>query len=211
MMHDGRKVVEGTPAEIRANEIVHDLYLGSRFHEERRSERDARSRSRGSTRSTAARRRSRTSRFTMGIEAVAVIGRNGMGKTTLCNAIMGDRAAGCARLDPLPRRRSCSASPRTRSPRRGIGYVPQGRRLFPSLSTDEHLKMIRTPRGGRWTPGGRVRALPAPRRAQADLRDPALRRRAADARDRARAAHEPAAARSWTSRPRGSRRRSSSR
>jgi branched-chain amino acid transport system ATP-binding protein len=29
MMHDGRVIVEGTPAEIRANELVHDLYLGS--------------------------------------------------------------------------------------------------------------------------------------------------------------------------------------
>jgi branched-chain amino acid transport system ATP-binding protein len=28
MMHDGRVIVEGTPAEIRANELVHDLYLG---------------------------------------------------------------------------------------------------------------------------------------------------------------------------------------
>jgi branched-chain amino acid transport system ATP-binding protein len=34
----------------------------------------------------------------------------------------------------------------------GIAYVPQGRRLFQSLSTDEHLKMIRTRRSGRWTP-----------------------------------------------------------
>jgi branched-chain amino acid transport system ATP-binding protein len=34
MMHDGRIVVEGTPAEIRANELVHDLYLGSRYTEE---------------------------------------------------------------------------------------------------------------------------------------------------------------------------------
>ena len=33
MMHDGRKVVEGTPAEIRGNQMVHDIYLGSRFHE----------------------------------------------------------------------------------------------------------------------------------------------------------------------------------
>jgi len=31
MMHDGRVIVEGTPAEIRANQLVHDLYLGSRF------------------------------------------------------------------------------------------------------------------------------------------------------------------------------------
>ena len=31
MMHDGRVIVEGTPDEIRANQLVHDLYLGSRF------------------------------------------------------------------------------------------------------------------------------------------------------------------------------------
>jgi branched-chain amino acid transport system ATP-binding protein len=31
MMHDGRIVVEGTPDEIRANELVHELYLGTRF------------------------------------------------------------------------------------------------------------------------------------------------------------------------------------
>jgi branched-chain amino acid transport system ATP-binding protein len=31
MMHDGRVVIEGTPAEIRANTLVHDLYLGSSF------------------------------------------------------------------------------------------------------------------------------------------------------------------------------------
>jgi branched-chain amino acid transport system ATP-binding protein len=34
MMHDGRVIVEGTPAEIRANTLVHDLYLGSRFTDE---------------------------------------------------------------------------------------------------------------------------------------------------------------------------------
>ena len=34
MMHDGRKVVEGTPAEIRGNQMVHDIYLGNRFHED---------------------------------------------------------------------------------------------------------------------------------------------------------------------------------
>jgi branched-chain amino acid transport system ATP-binding protein len=34
MMHDGRVIVEGTPAEIRANELVHDLYLGSSHRDE---------------------------------------------------------------------------------------------------------------------------------------------------------------------------------
>ncbi len=33
MMHDGRVIVEGTPAEIRANQMVHDLYLGSGYRE----------------------------------------------------------------------------------------------------------------------------------------------------------------------------------
>jgi branched-chain amino acid transport system ATP-binding protein len=32
MMHDGRVIVEGTPDEIRTNETVHDLYLGSHHH-----------------------------------------------------------------------------------------------------------------------------------------------------------------------------------
>jgi branched-chain amino acid transport system ATP-binding protein len=34
MMHEGRVIVEGTPGEIRANTLVHDLYLGSRFAHE---------------------------------------------------------------------------------------------------------------------------------------------------------------------------------
>jgi len=34
MMHDGRVIVEGTPDEIRANQLVHDLYLGSRYGDE---------------------------------------------------------------------------------------------------------------------------------------------------------------------------------
>jgi branched-chain amino acid transport system ATP-binding protein len=34
MMHDGRVIVEGTPSEIRANETVHELYLGARYYDE---------------------------------------------------------------------------------------------------------------------------------------------------------------------------------
>jgi branched-chain amino acid transport system ATP-binding protein len=34
MMHEGRVIAEGTPAEIRANETVHELYLGSRYYDE---------------------------------------------------------------------------------------------------------------------------------------------------------------------------------
>jgi branched-chain amino acid transport system ATP-binding protein len=37
MMHEGRVIVEGTPDEIRANDVVHELYLGSRFGTEEES------------------------------------------------------------------------------------------------------------------------------------------------------------------------------
>jgi branched-chain amino acid transport system ATP-binding protein len=87
--------------------------------------------------------------FEFGREPVALIGRNGMGKTTLCLAIMGlmARADGSVRFEgqELMGRAPYKISGA------GIGYVPQGRRLFPSLSTEEHLDMLGTGRGGRWT------------------------------------------------------------
>jgi branched-chain amino acid transport system ATP-binding protein len=87
--------------------------------------------------------------FEMGHEPIAVIGRNGMGKTTLCLAIMGlmARADGSVRFEgqELMGRAPYKISGA------GIGYVPQGRRLFPSLSTEEHLDMLGAGRGGRWT------------------------------------------------------------
>ena len=78
--------------------------------------------------------------FEMGREPVAIVGRNGMGKTTLCLTIMGlmPHATGSVRFD--------GEEIMGRAPYRiagdGIGYVPQGRRLFPSLSTEEHLDML---------------------------------------------------------------------
>ena len=87
--------------------------------------------------------------FEMGREPVAVIGRNGTGKTTLCLAVMGlmARADGSVRFDgqELMGRAPYKISGA------GIGYVPQGRRLFPSLSTEEHLDMLGSGSGGRWT------------------------------------------------------------
>jgi branched-chain amino acid transport system ATP-binding protein len=87
--------------------------------------------------------------FEMGREPVAVIGRNGMGKTTLCLAVMGlmARADGSIRFEgqELMGRAPYKISGA------GIGYVPQGRRLFPSLSTEEHLDILGAGGGGRWT------------------------------------------------------------
>jgi branched-chain amino acid transport system ATP-binding protein len=87
----------------------------------------------------------------MGDESVAVIGRNGMGKSTLCNAIMGlmPRVEGSIRF----KGRELLGRPSYRIAQAGIGYVPQGRRLFQSLSVDEHLRMLaRAARGKQWTP-----------------------------------------------------------
>jgi branched-chain amino acid transport system ATP-binding protein len=88
--------------------------------------------------------------FEMGAEPIAIIGRNGMGKTTLCKAIMGmspPNAKGSVRFagEELIGRASYKIAGS------GIGYVPQGRRLFRSLSVDEHLRMIKSNGGGRWT------------------------------------------------------------
>jgi branched-chain amino acid transport system ATP-binding protein len=88
--------------------------------------------------------------FTIGDEPIAIVGRNGMGKTTLCAAIMGitpPRASGSVRV----RGSEILGKPSYKVARTGIGYVPQGRRLFPSLSVDEHLRMVEGRRNGaRW-------------------------------------------------------------
>jgi branched-chain amino acid transport system ATP-binding protein len=84
-----------------------------------------------------------------GAEPVAVIGRNGMGKTTLCLSIMGlmAQASGSVRFAG----EELMGRPPYKIAGAGIGYVPQGRRLFPSLSVEEHLDMLGRRDGGRWT------------------------------------------------------------
>jgi branched-chain amino acid transport system ATP-binding protein len=97
--------------------------------------------------------------LSVGREAVAVIGRNGMGKTTLCNSVMG--------IEPPTTRGSVRfrgtellGKPSYKIAGTGIAYVPQGRRLFQSLTTDEHLKMIKTARAGRWNPAAVYELFP---------------------------------------------------
>ncbi|MCJ8144076.1 ABC transporter ATP-binding protein [Ancylobacter sp. A5.8] len=75
---------------------------------------------------------------------LSIIGRNGMGKTTLCQAIMGLVPTRSGRV-ALAGRELTGQRP-VRIARAGIGYVPQGRRVFPSLSVHEHL-VLTAPRG----------------------------------------------------------------
>jgi uncharacterized protein (UPF0261 family)/ABC-type branched-subunit amino acid transport system ATPase component len=87
--------------------------------------------------------------LSLGEGVLSVVGRNGMGKTTLCNAITGlVRATGSARflgqeLIGLPPHRITAL---------GIAYVPQGRRVWPSLTVHEHFQLTGGRRkAGAWT------------------------------------------------------------
>ena len=72
-------------------------------------------------------------------EVLCVMGRNGAGKSTLLRAIMGLArvTAGTIRLGAT----ETSALPAHRVAREGIGYVPQGRRLFAELTVAENLEI----------------------------------------------------------------------
>jgi branched-chain amino acid transport system ATP-binding protein len=72
-------------------------------------------------------------------ESAALLGRNGVGKTTTLRAIMGlaPRSRGTIEFDGIDLAR-CRAH---EIPRRGIGYVPQGRGIFPNLTVLENLNI----------------------------------------------------------------------
>jgi branched-chain amino acid transport system ATP-binding protein len=80
-------------------------------------------------------------------EALALLGRNGMGKTTLVNSIVGvtRRFGGAIRLDG---RDITGLRPDQRA-RLGIGWVPQERNIFRSLTVEENLTAVAQP--GSWT------------------------------------------------------------
>jgi branched-chain amino acid transport system ATP-binding protein len=81
-------------------------------------------------------------------QVVALLGRNGVGKTTLARSIVGLTPA--KRGNILFKDVDITHMPAHRIARMGIGLVPQGRRVFRSLTVREHLQV--TARGdGRWT------------------------------------------------------------
>jgi ABC-type branched-subunit amino acid transport system ATPase component len=77
--------------------------------------------------------------FSLESGVLAIVGRNGMGKTTLCNALMGliPASGGTARSHGID---LLGLAP-NEVVNLGIGYVPQGRRVWASLSVDEHLRL----------------------------------------------------------------------
>jgi branched-chain amino acid transport system ATP-binding protein len=81
-------------------------------------------------------------------ESLALLGRNGVGKTTLLLTLMG--------LTRLKRGRvvfngeDLTVVPTYRRAQAGLGWVPQERFMFPSLTVEEHLTVVARP-GGTWT------------------------------------------------------------
>ena len=78
--------------------------------------------------------------------ALALLGRNGVGKTTLLATLMGHTQLHGGRIDY--RGQSIERLPVHERSRLGIGYVPQTRDIFPSLSIEENLQVAA--RKGRW-------------------------------------------------------------
>jgi branched-chain amino acid transport system ATP-binding protein len=79
-------------------------------------------------------------------EVVALVGRNGAGKTSLLRAIMGlmPRSAGTVTLAGTP----IDRLPAYRRARLGLGYVPEDRRIFTDLTVRENLEFAARPRTG---------------------------------------------------------------
>lgn len=87
-------------------------------------------------------------RFALGTsETVSIIGRNGVGKTTLLATIMGHTTLHGGRV--LLQGNDISSIPTYRRVTAGLGYVPQEREIFPSLTVRENLEVAARP--GSWT------------------------------------------------------------
>jgi branched-chain amino acid transport system ATP-binding protein len=82
-------------------------------------------------------------------QVVGILGRNGMGKTTLIRSIIGFTPP--RRGQVLFKRRDITAWPSNRVVAFGLGLVPQGRRVFPSLTVLENLAVAARNNGGPWT------------------------------------------------------------
>ena len=163
VLHYGEILAEGPPSAIRANPAVQEVYVG-----------------RGTAAPVAERARTAADEgwvlqavalsagygtgrvleeVSIGLrpgEVVALLGRNGMGKTTLLHTLMGF-------LRPLQGQiflegRDVTALPALQRAEAGLALVPQGRRIFPELTVEEQLLLGQRPGG--WTPERVLRLFP---------------------------------------------------
>jgi len=82
-------------------------------------------------------------------QTLAILGRNGAGKTTLCNTLLGLLSAekGSIRFNGA----ELAGLKPYQIAAHGLTIVPQGRRIFPSLTVEEHLRLVAGRRPGPWS------------------------------------------------------------
>ena len=207
VMVGGRILLEGTPDEIAADPRVREVYLGHAGRVmaepllalERRARRlRRRGRARRHLARGAGARQPRGARPQRRRQVDAAAHHHGLHQRG-------------ARLDPLARRGHHRPCRRTGARALGLGWVAQEREIFPSLSVEENLTVAARP--GRWDLKAVYDLFPRLAERRAQHGQPALRRRAADAGDRARADDQSgaAAARRAARRPRADHRRGADR
>lgn len=98
-------------------------------------------------------------------ESVAVLGRNGMGKTTLVATLMGATQIRSGTI--TVRGADITRMPSHRRAAAGLGWVPQERDIFPSLTVEENMTAVARP--GPWTPLGVLELFPRLRERRRNL------------------------------------------
>ena len=109
-----------------------------------------------------------------------LLGRNGAGKTTTLRSLMGLTPAQRGKVVILGQ--ETTRWPPFRIAALGVGYVPEGRRIFPNLTVDENLR-VPIVRDGPWTPARIYELFPRLAERRREPGAATLRRRAGDAVD----------------------------
>ena len=155
VLHQGRVIAEGAPAEIQQNREVQTAYLGHVSLAPGPAAAAVRRTAEPLLRVTSVNTFYGKSHVLHGVsldvfpgEFVALLGRNGAGKTTTLATITGVVPPRDGRI--AYRAADVAGRPPEEIARRGIGLVPQGRRIFPNLTVLENLTIARRGTSG-WT------------------------------------------------------------
>jgi branched-chain amino acid transport system ATP-binding protein len=158
VLHQGRLIADGKPAEVSSNPAVIAAYLGN----EREGEKAAlpgvaAAPAEAVTGAPILQLEKLRAGYSGSVvldgidfvvhegEAVALLGRNGVGKTTTLRAMMGVAQIGGGRI--VLDGRDITGAPPFEINRLGISIVPEGRRLFPNLTVLENLRLAARPGG----------------------------------------------------------------
>ena len=117
-------------------------------------------------------------------EVVALLGRNGAGKTTTIRSIMGLTPPRAGKI--IFKGENIAGLPPYAIANKGVGFVPDNRRIFPNLTVKRNLEIARKGNGEKegWTIGENLRTFPKAERDRIPNGGGPERRRAADAHDR---------------------------